>query len=141
MDYQLFDWNAMPIWSTTPVDDLPELTISQWSVYETAAGDRHFVGWNVTEREGRVSSAIQEFDSVSCRGRTRSGRVYQLQGRPGHNADAEYTWRRWLSINGSPEVRDVTTEVMLAAPIQPIAEPPEDAADFAPQPTSGKEQE
>jgi hypothetical protein len=103
----------MTIWATTPVDEVPELRLRDWAVYQCRlAGTRHFVGWNITEQEGRVSSAIQAFDAERRRGVTESGRVYELVGEPGRNRDAAYVWARWLRINGETEFDDVTDEVL-----------------------------
>jgi hypothetical protein len=103
----------MNIWSATPVDEVPELRLRDWSVYECkGAGTRHFVGYNMTECEGRVSSAIQQFDPATRRGVTESGRVYELVGQPGHDADADYVWQRWLTINHETDWNDVTEDVL-----------------------------
>jgi hypothetical protein len=102
----------MTIWATTSVETVPHLRLCSWSVYECkGASTRHFVGYNMTEREGRVSSAIQQFDPATRRGVTESGRVYELVGRPGHDADAEYVWRRWLALNQETAWDDVTEDV------------------------------
>jgi hypothetical protein len=88
------------VWKTTSVTETPELNLSQWCVYEIDDNkDRHFVGYNETEGEGRVSSKIVQFDKESMRGITASGRVYQLVGNPGRNGDAAYVWARWKQIN------------------------------------------
>lgn len=87
------------IWATTPVDEVPEIVLRQWRVMELKDGDRHFVGYNVTEGEGRVSSKIVTYDPVTKRGVTQSGRVYQLDGSPGYNGDAIYVWNKWQAIN------------------------------------------
>ena len=42
---------------------------------------------------------------------TSTGRIYQLVGTPGWNADAEYVWRRWIAINQVPQWEDVSKEV------------------------------
>jgi hypothetical protein len=89
----------MAIWITRPVDEIPELELIDWDVRELPDGDRHFVGWNITEREGRVSSKIVTFDPHNMTGVTRSGRVYKLLRNPGYNSDAEYVWRAWCHIN------------------------------------------
>jgi hypothetical protein len=73
---------------------------------------RHFVGYNLTEREGRTSSSIVEFDPMTKRGVTESGRVYELVGSAGHNSDGIYTFNRWCEINGITEIVDVTEELM-----------------------------
>lgn len=89
----------MPVWETIPVTDQPTLTLERWSIYELADGDRHLVGWAIENREGRVSSRIEQFDISTMCGVTSTGRVYKLDGRPGVNMDAEYTWDNWRAIN------------------------------------------
>jgi hypothetical protein len=95
----IFDDIEGGVWNTTPVTETPELNLSQWCVFELADGNRHFVGYNETEGEGRTSSKIVQFDKDAMRGITQSGRVYQLVGNPGHNGDAMYVWGRWKQIN------------------------------------------
>ena len=72
---------------------------------------RHFAGQNITDREGRTSSAIETFDAATSRGTTESGRVYELRGSTGFSGEGEYTWNRWKSINSVTEVVDVTVEI------------------------------
>ena len=105
----------MSIWRTTPVEQTPEIELARWTVYEVSSKlwpekTRHFVGWNLTEREGRVSSAITEFDEKTMRGKTKSGRVYQLVGQSGHDSDAAYTWSRWCRINEIDEVEEIKVD-------------------------------
>jgi len=104
----------MPVWKTIPVSEIPELRLSAWQVVELPDGDRHLVGWNETEREGRVSSRIAVFDACTRRATTQTGRVYELIGRPGHDADAQYTWNVWKRRNRVTEFKDVTEEVWRA---------------------------
>lgn len=99
------------IWATRPVTEQPALTLKSWSVRQLADGGRHFVGYCPENREGRVSSAIVEFDRHTRRGRTTTGRVYELAGKPGWDSDAEYVWQRWLGINEETVWTDVTAEV------------------------------
>lgn len=101
----------MPVWTTTPVTHQPTLTLKYWSIYELPDRDRHFVGWAIENLEGRVSSRIEEFDANSMVGVTSTGRVYKLDGPPGGNSDAEYTWDRWRSINDVGAFVDVSREV------------------------------
>lgn len=89
----------MTIWAATSVDEVPELQLVQWDVKELPDGDRHFVGWNLTEMEGRVSSKIVTFDQRRMTGVTKSGRIYQLVRDPGVNIHAEYVWQAWCRIN------------------------------------------
>lgn len=98
----------MPVWATIPVTDQPELTLDSWSIFELPDGDRHFVGWAIENREGRVSSRIDAFDVKTMCGVTSTGRVYKLQGVPGINSDAEYTWNRWRCINDVDTFVDVS---------------------------------
>jgi len=94
-----------------PVTDVPRSTLVSWSIFETATGERHLCGYSTRDREGRVTSALIAFDPVAPSFTTKSGRVYRLAGAPGHDPDAEYVQRRWLVINGSPDISDVTQEV------------------------------
>ena len=96
------------IWATSPVENTPEIMLRAWCVMELKDGDRHFIGYNVTEHEGRVSSKIMIFDSKMMRGITRSGRVYQLDGPSGYDDDAFYVWNRWRSINNISEYTNVS---------------------------------
>ena len=60
----------MSIWGPTSVSDTPVLELRRWSVFQDEKGERHFVGYNITEGEGRVSSTIVEFDAATDTGRT-----------------------------------------------------------------------
>jgi len=88
--------------------------MTSWRVFEIDGRDRHFCGYNVLLREGRVSSRIEEFDQTTMTGRTKSGRIYRLQGSPGWNGDAQYVWGRWCSINGidAESVKNVSEEIV-----------------------------
>ena len=105
--------DALSVWRPASVQDEPETRLLQWRVFRVKGnidgGDTiHFVGranW-----EGRVTSPVLEYDPTTKRGRTRSGRVYELLGDSGHNGDATYVWNRWLGMNGDPEVVDITSE-------------------------------
>lgn len=106
----------MSIWTVSPITETPEVDLEQWKVVEVESPywdgrTRHFVGYNLTEGEGRVSSAIQQFDAETMQGITRSGRVYRLVGNPGHSSDAEYVWDRWCRINQAENEQDVTMEI------------------------------
>ena len=51
-------------------------------------------------REGRVSTAVMQFDPGTMSGRTASGRVYRLQGPVGFHPDAMYVRSTWLGLSG-----------------------------------------
>jgi hypothetical protein len=103
----------MPVWSVPDVSTDPDISISDWQIFETENGSRHFVGSNVREHTGRVSTAIQLFDPTALRGVTSSGRVYQLVGPRGCSADGQYLWERWCAINRVTSYTDVTADVLV----------------------------
>lgn len=104
---KLFDYlEKTSIWQAASVTAEPETQLTQWQIFLVNSKDIHFVGY--TGYEGRVCSAVQTFDPTTCKGVTRSGRIYELVGPPGFNRDAMYVWNRWLEINGDPTVEDVT---------------------------------
>ncbi|CPH56561.1 Uncharacterised protein [Burkholderia pseudomallei] len=87
--------------------------LGNWSIREFENGARHFVGYNLETRDGRVSTAIVALDVASRMGRTESGRIYVLEGRSGYHRDAEYVFDRVAAIigDGAPW-RDVTAELI-----------------------------
>jgi hypothetical protein len=103
----------MPVWSVPDVSAEPDISISDWQIFETEHGSRHFVGSNIRDDTGRVSTAIQELDLTLLRGVTSSGRVYQLVGPRGCSGDGQYIWGRWCAVNGVTSYTDVTTDVLL----------------------------
>lgn len=102
----------MPTWRTTPVDAVPTLSVRSWRLIRTELGEVHVVGYNLTEREGRVSSPILEFDVVTRTAITRSRRRYVLCGDPGEDADASYTFATWCRIMKVVRWSDVTKEIL-----------------------------
>lgn len=114
----LCERKKMPIWKPTSKTQEPETTLKNWKVFlvpdsGNSEGDTiHFVGSTLAwYSEGRVSSAIQEFDPETGCGVSRSGRVYKLAGESTHlSRDAEYVWNRWLYGYGNPEVEDISEQ-------------------------------
>lgn len=110
----------MPVWPITPIDSRPSVTLTEWAVFEVPhlgpdkPWTRHLAGWSCEDRQGQVSSAVQAFDPATGKCITRSGRVYQLRGRPGLCGDGRYVWGVWMERDGLKEARDVTAEVQLA---------------------------
>jgi hypothetical protein len=98
----------MTIWMSDPVEEMPEVLLRRWSIRETDSGARHFVGYNVRWREGRVSSEITSFDARTRSGVTQSGRLYRLVGRAGVDSDGEYVWNAVARLRGMESWRDVT---------------------------------
>jgi hypothetical protein len=108
----------MPIWESTPVEQAPAVKLISWRIFEVASElwperTRHFVGYNGTEREGRVSSRIDHFDPASRTGITSSGRIYELEGDPGSgSADGMHTWSLWCKRNEITDSVDITCEAI-----------------------------
>lgn len=104
----------MAVWKPGDITEEPEVILSNWKVLEVNSNDRHFCGYNLSLREGRVSSRIEEFDPSTMMGRTRSGRIYSLRGVPGSHPDADYVWATWCCLNSidRDSVRDVTKEII-----------------------------
>lgn len=108
----------MPIWKPTSVTREPETTLIRWKAFlvpgngNTEGDTIHFVGTTSDwYSEGRVSSAIVEFNKNTMCGVSRSGRVYKLHGDSNTlGSDASYTWNRWLYNYGNPEVKDISEQ-------------------------------
>ncbi|QWV96464.1 hypothetical protein KP005_13925 [Geomonas nitrogeniifigens] len=90
-------------WKTPSVAEQPEVVIERWRILEVlegpCAGERHIVGYNRYDFEGRVSTAIVSYDPETRKCVTRSGRVYVLTGRSGYDPDGDYVWRAWSRVN------------------------------------------
>ncbi|MHB9838296.1 hypothetical protein Q8F57_026070 [Paraburkholderia terrae] len=102
----------MALWNIAPVTSEPEVSIARWRVLQIHDGTKHFVGASERDFSGRVSSGIVAFDSKTRRGRTLSGRVYQLVGSPGQSADADYVWQQWCLVNEVKSFTDVTVQFL-----------------------------
>lgn len=106
----------MPIWQPAPIEDEPSIQLRYWKIMEVRcindeAWTRHFLGERA-DRTGRASTAIEVFDAATRRGRTSTGRVYTLVGKPGASMDAEYVWQMFCRINEVTEARDITKQVI-----------------------------
>jgi len=99
------------VWKSVPVDAAPSLTVVRWSVVECSNGYRYVRGYSLELREGRASTSIVEFDAKRGRCRTRSGRIYVLQGPPGSDRDAAWVWDVYARANALISVMDVSQEV------------------------------
>ena len=96
-------------------DGETRVVIEHWSVAEvTCAGigyaTQHLVG--VVDGLGRVCSPIQEFDHNKMEAVTRSGKIYELHGRPGSDMSADYVFAQWCRLNEIDEWTDVTNEYL-----------------------------
>jgi hypothetical protein len=45
--------------------------------------------------------------------KTSSGRIYNLEGQPGFNSDADYVWANWKAINDARDDVNVTNQYCL----------------------------
>jgi hypothetical protein len=108
----------MSIRKVAPIEVEPEIVLIDWAVYEVSSNlwsdkTRHFVGYNVYGREGRVSSAINVFDRDKMVGITSSGRTYQLQGPPGDGSeDGLHVFDWWCERNEIREKIMVTEKTL-----------------------------
>jgi hypothetical protein len=100
-------------WLMKSIDIEPAAALECWSVRETSRGHRHFCGRTMEGAlsESRISSPVIAFDALRRRGKTATGRVYQLEGPAGQSPDVDYLWQRWLGINGLSTWKDVTAEL------------------------------
>jgi hypothetical protein len=81
-------------------------------VFETEDGSRHFVGVDMFDSSGRVSSPIVTFDPVTMEGTTHTGRIYELIGPKGSSLTADYVWSRWCEIYEVSSYTDVTESLL-----------------------------
>ncbi|MGI2231547.1 hypothetical protein ACRPM7_16440 [Burkholderia vietnamiensis] len=102
----------MPIWRPRPVSELSKIPLSQWRIFELADGSRYFVGVDMFDRSGRVSSPIVIFDATTMRGTTQTGRVYELVGQQGWSLQSEYVWKRWCELYEVTSYADVTARLL-----------------------------
>lgn len=108
----------MAIWKASSIEETPELELVGGKIYEVSSElwegrTRHFSGYNITEHEGRCSSAIVEFDKDKMVGRTESGRIYKLlpeKMRFSQAGDAAYVWDWYVNRNKLTDIKDVTDE-------------------------------
>lgn len=103
----------MSIWKPLPVSELSVIPLSRWRIFELSDGTRHFVGTDMFDRSGRVSSPIVAFDAATMRGTTQTGRIYELVGQQGWSLQAEYVWKRWCELYDVTSYSDVTEWVAL----------------------------
>ena len=98
------------IHAVAPVWAQPSIAMTHWSLYQIMSGNarrtRHLVGW--ANDEGRVSSEIVKINLHTRTVSTYSGRIYELLGEPGRDADAQYVFDLWCRSVRASAIRDVT---------------------------------
>lgn len=82
----------MRVFNSPSVEVQPLVFLSRWQVMKIADGSRHFIGHNMAMKTGRASTRIVKFDSVTRRGLTASGRIYELVGDSSIDAEANHLW-------------------------------------------------
>ncbi|ANB77352.1 hypothetical protein AYM40_35340 [Paraburkholderia phytofirmans OLGA172] len=107
----------MSIGKVKPLTEEHDIVLIRWRVLRADNGTDRLVGARLDDFDGRVSSALTEFDRERMVATTRSGRVYLLQGPPGYNADAEYVWEFVCKRDGIKEFADVTREYYPASDV------------------------
>jgi hypothetical protein len=105
----------MPIWRPRPASEVPRIPLSRWRIFETADGRRYFVGNDMFDSSGRVSSPIVTFDRIALQGTTETGRVYELIGPKGWSTTVEYVWIRWCEIYEVTSYTDITERLLEGA--------------------------
>mgnify|MGYP003578597124 CR=1 FL=1 len=104
---------------TAEILEEPTRTLDAWSAYLVPLDGLeqpwtcHLTGFRREGCKGQVSSPVIALDTQRRRARTRTGSVYELAGRPGHNADAFATWSRWKHGLHVGQEKDVTEELDL----------------------------
>ena len=115
----------MSVWKASPIAVRPSITLRNWQVFVVTGCTKsdkqtmHWVGFNVEEEEGRVSSNMVEYDMKTRCGKTKQGRVYALQGPPGLEGDGAHVWEMWLAINEIAVVVDITSSFTVPADSAP----------------------
>jgi hypothetical protein len=88
------------------------VVLERWSIRKRDdTGERHFVGFDTVNNDGRVSTPIRVFDPVTRTGSTATGSTYQLVGRAGQDRNAEYVWARVVKIWEMKSWKDVTGDL------------------------------
>lgn len=97
-------------------DDRKQISLRRWRVMEITTQDgtrtRHAWGHDVTNNQGRASSAIIEFSMDTMTAKTRSGTRYKLVGLPGNSRIGQSAWAKWCRDNGVVAEQDVTGEYL-----------------------------
>lgn len=114
-------------WSFQPILMEPEITLTKWAAFdvpligETQPWTRHFVGYSKELGEGQCTTPVVLFDPVRGLGKTKTGRVYRLEGAPGNSMPGKLVWSRWKSLNKVTTENDATDEVLDLLVTWPVA--------------------
>lgn len=100
----------MRVYSTPGPDVEPHLTLQPWLVLQCQNGVRYLIGWCLERFAARATTPIESFDRATMTVRTKSGRLYTLQGEPALDADAWYVWQALSRAGDFGDVVDVTAD-------------------------------
>jgi hypothetical protein len=89
----------------------PELTIRRWQVIEIFNGRRCVIGHCVERDEARISVALEGIDFLQLQVKTKSGRIYRLEGPPSHDPEAEALWLRVVEARKIESWKYVTEQL------------------------------
>lgn len=104
----------MSIYRPKPATDIPIVYLSEWRAYRIKSkhpqlkDTTHLVGRNIDDEDGRVSSPVKSWKPSKMQAITRSGRIYQLVGKPGGCLDGQYVWGTWCKLNSVTDIKDET---------------------------------
>ncbi|WP_227243275.1 hypothetical protein [Paraburkholderia caribensis] len=99
----------MRVFDAPSIEIQPLVFLTRWQVMEVNGQSRHFIGNNTEMNTGRASTRIVHFDAETRRGVTGSGRIYELVGDSGVDAQANFLWTVTCAMHGATSV-DVSSE-------------------------------
>lgn len=104
------------VWRVERIELEPDAEFDSWICFEVQLAGRidrtqHLAGTAGRYRLGRVSSPLIKIDPLNRLCVSASGRVYKLGQFHGLEADADYTWKKWLRINDASAIVLLTSEV------------------------------
>lgn len=113
----------MNIWSMPSVTREPTIRLLRWRIYRFTLDDRHWdvlSGWDRQNCCGRCSTPVVEFSPAERVVRTRSGRLYLLDGASGFDDDARYVFeaRFGAGVPDGWQQDDVTPEYSKQLPLE-----------------------
>ncbi|CAN7465664.1 hypothetical protein [Paraburkholderia hospita] len=112
----------MRVFDSPSVEIQPLVFLTRWQVMEVDGQSRHFIGHNTEMNTGRASTRIVKFDPETRRGVTASGRIYELVGESGVDAQANLLWTVTCAVHEATSM-DVSSEYEQPriAPQRPVA--------------------
>ena len=110
------------LYKVDSVEAQPRTPLRRWRIFSVlqvnGARSRHLVGYAPDEGAGRVTTSLVTLDMSRREARTRSGRVYVLEGEPGFDDDGQWIWDNWLRVRSIKHVLDVTRAWARIRPIR-----------------------